>query len=245
MAFVRGDPMRSASLAGDRAPAYLRLRRENTMITIKTNSPPTADCQLLSINWVIRDDVALATFPDGHTAFQAADCRMLALNETAAKLLQWLHLPQSLDTLLALIDKSNGGAAPINGSLPDLLDELESLRLIKRRVLCVCRWKETCSMNETARYLANPDVSCRIEDEDGAILYNPDTKSCQVINAVGLELWQHLGAPRSMDELTDHLCDTYDEVTRETATNDSKTFIQALILHGFIGEVEEGRGNGG
>ncbi len=209
--------------------------------TTKIDSSIAANGQQPTALWLLRDDVALASFSDGDTAFQAADCRMLALNESAAALLERLRQPLSIDNLVASC--SEWAPPELSGATTDtiseLLNDLESLRLVKRQLFRTCRWKENCFMNENSRYLANPDVSCRIEDEDGAMLYNPDTKSCQVINAVGLELWQALSEPRNRAELAVHLCDRYDGVTQEEADKDVKEFLERLIVQGFIGEVEE------
>jgi len=37
-----------------------------------------------------------------------------------------------------------------------------------------------------SRYLCNPDVVLREEDEDGGLLFNPDTNQIRVLNHTGL-----------------------------------------------------------
>ena len=46
-------------------------------------------------------------------------------------------------------------------------------------------------MNQEKRYQVNPVVSCG-DEEDGAILYNPDTDDSSVVNLSGRELWNFL-----------------------------------------------------
>ena len=41
-----------------------------------------------------------------------------------------------------------------------------------------------------SRYLCNPDVVLREEDEDGGLLFNPDTNQIRVLNHTGLFIWK-------------------------------------------------------
>ena len=196
--------------------------------------------------WARRDDVALAAFPGTTVAFQASDCRMLELNDIAAAILTAVASPASEQELVGVLARTENIAhAEVRpGELRDVLAELHRLRLVKRRVDGLWQHKERLSMTEQTRFLANPDVSCRIEDDDGAILYNPDVQSCQVINAVGLELWQYLSEPRRRDELVEHLCATYDGATPADAASDVGPFLDQLLAYGFVGEVQEGGPDG-
>lgn len=210
---------------------------------LSTGGESTADDAAL---WVRRDDVAIAAFPTGDIAFQASDCRLLALNQLAATILKALARPLPISDLAAILERSVVCAKnqPTPADSYEVLAELERLRLVKRCTIAPCRWKEQVIMSDSTQYLANPDVSCRIEDEDGAILYNPDTRSCQVINAVGLELWQCLSQPRRRDDLAVHLCEIYEGVSLEDAVRDIEAFLQPLVMRGFVGELEEGASHG-
>jgi len=95
-------------------------------------------------------------------------------------------------------------------------------------------------MAEIKRYQANPEVSCREEDEDeGAILFNPDTDAIMVINPVGLLIWQALQQPRTRDEIVAHLLENCDGVPLERVHADLDAFFQSLQPGGFVGEVLE------
>jgi hypothetical protein len=88
------------------------------------------------------------------------------------------------------------------------------------------------------QYLANPDVSCRIEGpEDGALLYNPDTDKALVINPVGLTIWQFVDQPRTSQEIVAHLQTEYEGVPLDQVEQDIAAFFQNLLPGGFIGEV--------
>lgn len=180
------------------------------------------------MRWARRDDVVVEVFSDGAVAFQAGDCRILALNDRAAALWDALAEPRTTGDLTARF-----GVDPLA-----TLTELERLRIVKRRVAAACRRDgEATHMEAAKRYLANPAVSCRIEDDTGAILYNPEARNCQAINAVGLDLWQALSEPRTLDALTAQVCARYDGVTAEAAAADVTAFLDRLVMQGFIGEV--------
>lgn len=82
-------------------------------------------------------------------------------------------------------------------------------------------------MNHDTRYQANPVVSCGNE-EDGAVLYNPDTDNTSVVNLSGRELWIFLRIPRTTDEIVAYLVQTYRNVSIDQATTDVALFIETL-----------------
>lgn len=88
-------------------------------------------------------------------------------------------------------------------------------------------------------YIINHDVSCRIEKTDGAILFNPETDAVNVINPIGLAIWQALEYPRKKNEIVEYLLDVCDDVPLEQVCKDVDDFIEKLRVTGFIGEVIE------
>jgi hypothetical protein len=83
-------------------------------------------------------------------------------------------------------------------------------------------------MSGSKRYQANPVVSCG-DEEDGAVLYNPDTNDTTIINLSGRALWDFLaGTPRTVAELAAHLVETYRDVSVEQAAEDATQFIASL-----------------
>jgi hypothetical protein len=94
-------------------------------------------------------------------------------------------------------------------------------------------------MNDTKRYLVNPDVSCREEGPDGALLFNPDTDAMLVINPTGLLIWQALDQPRTRYEIVAHLLEACEDVPTDQVGTDVDEFIRTLQPGGFIGEVLE------
>ena len=97
-------------------------------------------------------------------------------------------------------------------------------------------------MNKTT-YRANDVVSCAEENEDGALLYNPDKDESVLLNPSGRSIWDFLAAPRTLDEVVGHLTATYPGVTGEQAREDADKFMQSLLPDFILaeGEAADGR----
>lgn len=85
--------------------------------------------------------------------------------------------------------------------------------------------------------MVNPDVSCREEGPEGALLFNPDTGDMMVINATGLMIWQSLEHSSAIDEIISHLNNACDNIPQDRVVIDVEEFVQKLLPGGFIGEV--------
>ncbi|MDD1724897.1 MAG: PqqD family protein [Methanospirillum sp.] len=96
------------------------------------------------------------------------------------------------------------------------------------------------SPDNDSTYFADPVVSCRIEDDNGAILFNPDTDNSIMINSSGLEIWKYLDQPRTIDEISIFMRDYYAECPDlEVIRVDIITFITYLSPD-YIREGEPG-----
>jgi len=191
-----------------------------------------------TIRYARRDDVAVESFPDAVLAFQAMDCRLIELNKTAIELWTLLDGHRTLGDIARTLAGQYG--MPPDTVFKDLADaviSLEDQRLIKS-LTSTGSTERKQTMISASRYLANPDVLCRIEDETGAILYNPDTDAVQVVNPVGLEIWQTLSIPRQSGEIAAHLQSVCEDVPAERVLQDVVDFLKTLLAAGFVGETE-------
>ena len=93
-------------------------------------------------------------------------------------------------------------------------------------------------MSESQRYQANPEVSCG-DEEDGAVLFNPDTDDTAIVNLSGRALWAFLETPRTLDEMASYLTKTYANVTSEQAEEHANQFVHDLTPD-FVLEVQNG-----
>jgi len=78
-------------------------------------------------------------------------------------------------------------------------------------------------------YRVKDVVSCVDEDEDGAMLYNPDTDESVLLNPSGRAIWALLSAPRTLEEIAGHLIAVYPGLAREQARKDAEQFIQSVV----------------
>ncbi len=92
---------------------------------------------------------------------------------------------------------------------------------------------------EKTKYSINLDVSCRIEEPEGAILFNPESGAVQAVNSTGLIIWQSLERPRTQQEVVEYLLDVCEDVPADQVVADVASFIEKLKSSGFIGEVVE------
>jgi hypothetical protein len=84
---------------------------------------------------------------------------------------------------------------------------------------------------------ANPVVSCRIEGDDGAILFNADTDSTLLINPTGIIVWNFLNQPRTVEEIVEYINKSYsNSPDHASVRKDIETFVTDLAPD-FITEV--------
>jgi len=86
-------------------------------------------------------------------------------------------------------------------------------------------------------FLRNPDVVLREEDEDGGLLFNPDTNQVKVLNSTGLFIWKQLECAKQVDTIASSLQLYFSETPEEVVVTDVQDFIDGLVSSGFIGKV--------
>lgn len=71
------------------------------------------------------------------------------------------------------------------------------------------------------------------EIEGQAVILTPARHELHMLDEVGTFLWNQLEAARSLHELVEALCDTY-EVGPERAENDVRAFLASLEAKGLV-----------
>jgi hypothetical protein len=90
---------------------------------------------------------------------------------------------------------------------------------------------------DNTRYLCNPDVVLREEDEDGGLLFNPDTNQVKIVNSTGLFIWKQFTTINQPDIVAEAILANFEGASLEIVKADLKEFLDEMILTGFIGEV--------
>ncbi len=88
-------------------------------------------------------------------------------------------------------------------------------------------------------YMRNPDVVLREEDQDGALLFNPDTNRIRVVNPTGLFIWKLCDGKHAVDEIIQGIHEAFDGVPADEVTEQVNSFMDEMVSSGFIGTVEK------
>jgi PqqD family protein of HPr-rel-A system len=86
------------------------------------------------------------------------------------------------------------------------------------------------------RPVANPEIAVDQED-DGALLFHPETGEVQLLNTTGAYLFGLLDGSRSRDDLVDCLVRQFEIEDRQTAENDVDEFLKELKDRSLAGEA--------
>jgi hypothetical protein len=85
----------------------------------------------------------------------------------------------------------------------------------------------------------NEKIPWRIIEEE-AILIDREEDEVVRLNPVGAEIWNAINGTRTVNEIVDHICGTFD-VNQRKAKRDVHRFITQLLRHELIYELGEER----
>lgn len=189
------------------------------------------------IRYTLQEEAAVEDFDDGSLVFLCRKRRLIQINMTARRILDLMDGTQTLKDIIKLLpEKYSVEENTARRDVHELVNELGTAGVLKPFVKL--GYQERIKMDETSTYLANPEVSLREEDGDGAILFNAESDALLIINPIGLIIWKYIEPhPRSKSEIVAHLKDMCDDVPAEQVEPDVVEFIEDLLAKGFIGEV--------
>ena len=182
-----------------------------------------------NLKYALRNDVAIEDFGRRSLVLRCDALELREINAGGRKILALLDGKRSVKDIA-------GHAGMAAEDVCAALLEMERQGIVRR--VAELKREGPENMSE-AKYLADPDVSFRREDDDGGILYNAETDSLEVINPVATEIWKFLSAPRTQAEVAAHLCETCEGAPREQVEKDVVEFVESLLKKGFIGVVED------
>ena len=84
----------------------------------------------------------------------------------------------------------------------------------------------------------NPNLVLRIEDDDCALLFDPDNGRVEMLNGTAVDIWQLLDGERSLQEVVECLAERYDGFD-ETATRQVLAVVEHLAGLGAVGTWEQ------
>ena len=188
--------------------------------------PRTSD---LGLRYALRADVALEDFEHGSLALVSGALELREINAPARRVLGLLDGNRTVADIAAEL-----GLPP--QAISEALLEMEQQGIVWRVVRLNSERSETMTK---AKYLANPEVSFRQEDDDGGLLYNAETDTLEVINPVAVEIWKFLSAPHTQADVAEHLRQACEGVPHDQVAADVAEFFEGMVHKGFIGVIEE------
>lgn len=191
---------------------------------------------ILNARYVLKPSVAIEDFDGESLIFLPEERRLIKINSVARDILKRLNGKRTISAIaneLALAYME-----PFDLLLNDMIAILSDLaaQSIVKDLNRLTRIKDFQDMKNT-KYSVNHDVSCRIEEPEGAVLFNPETDAVQVINPTGLAIWQALEFPKTKQEIVEYLLDVCEDVPEDQVVQDVEEFIERLNSAGFIGEI--------
>ena len=102
-------------------------------------------------------------------------------------------------------------------------------------------WSGTIHMTHTladlpagARLIANPNVVFRQEEDDTALLIDPDTGALHILNATAMAVWKLLDGRRDLGRIMADLCDEFDGMDA-AAESQVEEMLNHLLAVGAVG----------
>jgi len=111
-------------------------------------------------------------------------------------------------------------------------------RLLKAQSLRLLRGSWKGDGMDASRYVQNPDVNLREEDEDGALLFNPDTDRVELLNSTGLYIWKLCAEGRTISEVVAAFKADFDELPEDEVASHVEEYINQMVDSGFLGMLE-------
>ena len=181
------------------------------------------------LRYALRKDVAIEDFGGRSLALRCDVLELREINAGGRKILERVDGKRTVADIARATDMAAEEVAAA-------LREMERQGIV-RQVAALSK-ERPGDVNE-ARYLADPDVSFRPEDDDGGILYSAETDVLEVINPTAAEIWKFLAAPRTQAEVVAHLLAVCDGASREQVAQDVGAFLESMRNKGFVGTVTE------
>ena len=95
--------------------------------------------------------------------------------------------------------------------------------------------KNCCKMNTNECWVANPEIILEKED-DGVLLFNPDTGEIKILNETGAFFYERLDGKTPVKDVIKELCAIFDGITRDEAEKDIADLLEELIKYKLVAQ---------
>jgi len=202
----------------------------------------TLDLEKADRIYQICSRVVFESFDEGALVLRLEDRHLFELNSSACVIINQTNGTRSAGEIaFSLADIDKNITKDYLSDINELYKQLETQKIVelidfsqdRRRTLSMAK-----NISQNIMYLCNPEVVLREEDEDGGLLFNPDTNQVKVVNNSGLLIWKQFGKEQRLDTVIAILQDTFGDTSYEEIMADARTFLADMVQSGFIGIVE-------
>jgi hypothetical protein len=85
------------------------------------------------------------------------------------------------------------------------------------------------------KFVRNPDVVLREENEHGALLFNPDTNQIKLLNNTAVAIWRLCDGSRDLPAIVKTIKESYDQVPAELVNEHVSLFIDYMLKNQMVG----------
>lgn len=188
--------------------------------------------------YMINDEVAIEDFTDSSLIFLSKKNRLIRINSSTRQILNLLDGKRNLQLVIMQFSHNQKIQEKIaREDIQKIIIELIEKKVIRPAIKMSFNGRD--KMDENSSFLANPRISLR-EEDGGALLFNIDTNSLQIINPIGLVIWRFINIhPRSKADIVRYLCEICENVPLKQVESDVELFIFELLNKGFVGDVHD------
>jgi len=189
----------------------------------------------------LRPDVVMECFDDGALILRLSDRHLIEVNPVGQHILNLTDGGRNAAEVAgALADHFEiSTAEALEDTLAFYADlQAQGVVEIKPPASSVEREDMPETTTTTTPYLRNPDVVLREEDEDGGLLFNPDTNQVKVVNPTGLFIWQQCDGTHSFEQIVAAIVEAFEDAPAEEVRKDVQEYLDGMIQTGFVGLVE-------
>lgn len=190
---------------------------------------------------VVPESVSVGHFEEGALALRLGDLHLYELNPTGSRLLGLLDGKRTLREVCELT------AADLDAGYDTVLsDALEFFGEMREKRVVFLAGEEDAPQEKGPKFepdvvLARKDaVSAREEGDEGALLYDPDTDSCKILNLVGLDVWKRLDGKKPLAEIASEIASSYEGAEEEAVLKDVLAFAADLVRSGAAKVADDG-----
>jgi hypothetical protein len=190
----------------------------------------------------INPTVVFESFNEGALVLRLDDRHLFELNSAACVILGQTDGLKTVNEIASKLAETDGVIIKdVLSDVTELYDQLEAQNILEL-VDLIQNERRTLLMEQNLApdsiYLCNPEVVLREEDQDGGLLFNPDTNQIKVINSTGLLIWKQFNKQQGLETVVASLLDAFEGVSRDEIITDVQLFLDDMVQSGFIGTVE-------